>query len=242
MTVFATQGRAQQLSTIRPDVPAPVLKVLLQWEDSVARVDDTLLIPQEKQRQRQELTQETRTALDTLSQSLLAEAVKEFDQEEGAARAAAKGQLSFPAVETSDTLLRRLITEVHHDRRLRALDLDVQRVAQLTTAAELELAFEDCMLVDDVDVIGRLGAAIATRAGSLADEQRRAAASKRQRGTGSVDPDLLLKASQIQDAFAAWKRQHPTPAERLRAVANARSKKTNLLQHEIAEAIRFVLR
>jgi len=147
---------------------------------------------------------ELRERLDDLADAIHA-ATRRFEQLEGEAHAAAR----------RDELTSATDAQVRREQGLASeWALLIAGIPAIANPAELATLAADARMTENPRVIRAALAAITQRAGALA-------AVERERHV--IDGPAQKVLGTIEGEFTAWKKQHPTPTERLRDAQNARA-------------------
>jgi hypothetical protein len=171
----------------------------------LAEIEEQPFVEVEKARRRALVEENTRAALDKDLADTICAGARRFDQLEGEARAAAR----------RDELTDATDAQVRREQGLASeWSLLLAGIPSIANPTELATLAADAQLTGNPRVIRAALAAITQRAGALA-------AVERERHV--IDGPAQTVRAAIEGEFTAWKRQHPTPTERLRDAQNARA-------------------
>ena len=194
-------------------------RVLERHYEQIDGIDQQPFIEPEKRKRKALVHEQTTADLERALDKALAERSREFEQQEGQARAAARGDqwVSGPAFQTAE--------EARHEgrqfRREQALATEWQLVlsnlSNLTEAAALEQLAEDARLTENPRIYRSAMSAIVQQAGRLAAVERR------KNPTGPLGR-MAIAHGTLSSSLAEWQRANPTPAERLRQIADAKAR------------------
>ena len=200
-------------------------RVLERHYEQIGAIDGEPFVETEKRRRKALVQEQTAADLERIMGKAQAERTREFEQQRGQARAAARGDewttgAAFPTAE-----------EVHREerrfRREQALtsewQLILNNVPNLTNMSALEQLAHDAQLTENPRIYRNAMHAIVQQAGRLAAIERRKSP------TGPIGRTAVAHGM-LSGQFADWQRANPTPAERMRQIDDAEARHQGELQ------------
>jgi hypothetical protein len=200
-------------------------QVLEKHHEQTAAIEAEPFIQTEKQKRKAAVRDATVSALDRELEKAIAARMREFDQQEGQARAAARGDEWLRGAESpTQEEARREERSFRRDQALTSeWSLLLVNVPNINDHEALEQLAEDAKLVNNPKIYRSAMTAILQQAGRLAAVERR------KNPAGPIGRASIAH-SRISAEFDAWRRANPTPTEKLKQIANARQLQENELR------------
>jgi len=172
------------------------------------------------ERQRIEIHNHTVGELQRMEAAALAAVAKELEDEEKAAQRDARQALRIHVDKVLGDGDKLLIEHVHGLRRALDVQTHVSIVAVTSDPEALALAVEDAELTQDAGMFRAVSAAALARFDDLISAER----GRRRNAGDRTNAGLEAAHRRVQQIVHAWEQEHPTPAQRLRAVRQRRER------------------
>jgi hypothetical protein len=204
------------------DAPQEIVNIFEAARAAEQRISAEPLLPRAKADRVEAVRTETLAKATAAFEQVLEHDTRRFDQEEGALRARARGDISS----RSDlTAAERDAEERRRHRALHLLGATQNRtlvLQALTDPAAIVAAFDETALTGDVDAMRTVGTVALSRLEALAKTEREEHKLLRKAEPTGDNSKTQAAMFAFERTFTAWRREHPTPYEQLQQLQRRR--------------------